>query len=82
MYPATLFGNRGLSPNLLIGLRTYGWAWLLKLDEALREGSKDMGESMLKGMEEMNRVLRESIEEMQKQREQKQQSEAEGEGLI
>jgi len=52
------------------------------LDEALREGSKDMGESMLKGMEEMNRVLRESIEEMQKQREQKQQSEAEGEGLI
>jgi hypothetical protein len=44
-----------------------------------------MGESMLKGMEEMNRALQESIEEMRKRREEQEtrpKQDAEGEGLI
>jgi len=46
-----------------------------------------MGESLLKGMEELNRSMQESIEQMQKRRELQEQQEQqapshEGEGLL
>lgn len=57
------------------------------LNEALREGSKEMGESLLNMMNQLNNSMKDSIDQMKKRQEQEQQQqnkpEAEkGEGMI
>ncbi|VAW53803.1 hypothetical protein MNBD_GAMMA06-50 [hydrothermal vent metagenome] len=47
------------------------------LNEALQDGSKEMGSSLLQLMDELNTTMQKSINEMKKRREQKMQNQDE-----
>lgn len=44
------------------------------LNEILQQGSKEMGDAFLKGMEDMKETMRESLDEMKKRRQEMEKS--------